>query len=223
MWHFVCHPFSVQTCVFLCFFFFFFFFTVSCAPSLSYFLCPQCLISLDFSFFYVSLACAPSFLLSASFVISDTYLINTLFFYYSHNSEKMYTSCWLRIRKHHSREGAEERRKKHWPGEKRSLTGSVMHYEYSVCLARLRGSDKLYPGQWLRSSIVSYRTLKNNFPHTYKVEHAGLRKLIPTFCYHSSHLWRCLPHALISLHRKNKTKQMNHWWRGKREKKKKRD
>ena len=70
-------------CANLCFpgFFFFFFFTVSCAPSLSYFLCPQCLISLDFSFFYVSLAYAPSFLLSASFVISATYLINTLFFF----------------------------------------------------------------------------------------------------------------------------------------------
>lgn len=38
----------------------------------------------------------------------------------------------------------------------------------SCVLARFRGSDKLYLGHLLRSSIFSYHTLRNNFLHTYK-------------------------------------------------------
>lgn len=81
----------------------------------------------------------------------------------------------------------------------------------SCVLARFRGSDKLDLGQWLRSSIFSNHTLRNNFLHTSKHTqgvksnpHLLLPQQPPVKRPSSS------PHLFLL------KKQMNRWWREKR-------
>lgn len=69
-----------------------------------------------------------------------------------------------------------------------------------LCVGHIARGDNLQLQRWLISSIFSYPTLWNNFLfNTYRHE---VWNLITTFCYRCSHLWGCLPLAIIVVCRK---------------------
>lgn len=64
-----------------------------------------------------------------------------------------------------------------------------------LCVGQITRGDNLQLQRLLISSIFSYPTLWNNFLfNTYRHK---VWNLITTFCYRCSHLWGCLPLAVI--------------------------